>query len=194
MKEFLDDFAVKVMNNVNTEMGNEENQNRLTGFAWYITYNNMVSNTHSCPKNGVHNFMFFSDKPRGYPGFEGVIWYRTEKEHEPDNPFHKFPNSLIHTGSGGEGYSHDLWSYYYHYDMRSREDCPKFFSYKYELRFYLMDFPELESMIENERIFCYLKNRDFSISHKFEWIDEETRQRDEAFIQKHTEEFKKKTL
>jgi len=188
VKEFLDDFAVKVMDNVNTEMGNDINQNRLTGFAWSITYNNMVSNKHSCPKNGVENFMGKMDKPLGYPGFNGQIWYRTEKEHKPYNIIRKFPKSLIHTGSGGKGYSPHLWytfsRYYYHYDRERSANCPPFFSYKYELRFYLMDFPELETMIESERILCSLHNREFFFVHNFEWVDEETRQMDEEFIQK----------
>ena len=122
MKEFLDDFAVKVINSVSAEIANEENQNKLIGFGWFIKYNDMVSNTHSCPKNGVENFMCKPDNPLGYPGFSGVLWYRTEKDHKPKNTFHKFPKSLIHTGSGGEGYAHPLWEKFARYHFNFRDD------------------------------------------------------------------------
>lgn len=56
-----------------------------------------------------------------------------------------------------------------------------------------MDFPELEPIVENKRIMCFLEGKEFeTIKHSFEWLDEITRQNDEEFIKNHTEEFKKR--
>jgi len=38
-----------------------------------IFYNDKISNTHSCPYNGVTNWGSKNDKPNGYPGWRGRI-------------------------------------------------------------------------------------------------------------------------
>jgi hypothetical protein len=73
-----------------------------------LIYSDRVSNTHDCPLNGVTNWSgrdTFEDgtiKPRGYPGFNGTIIFKTS--HEPLSfSSNIFKGTGINTGSGGGG-------------------------------------------------------------------------------------------
>lgn len=72
-----------------------------------LSYSKQVSNTHSCPHNGVTNFCRNKDFPQSYPGLIGRIDYsvRTYKDQT-----YRYPGSSdmwsgtrIHTCSGGGG-------------------------------------------------------------------------------------------
>lgn len=67
-----------------------------------IQWSHCVSNSHSCPRDGVTNWHMHSHKPRGYPGWQGRI------EITGWEKFDGFVSNLleivdIHTGTGGCG-------------------------------------------------------------------------------------------
>lgn len=73
-----------------------------------LTYSDCLSNSHSCPHNGVTNwggrdtFEDGSLRPRGYPGFAGRIEFKVSKEPLSFSS-DMFRGTRIHTGSGGGG-------------------------------------------------------------------------------------------
>lgn len=77
----------------------------------HLRFNHSVSNTHSCPHNGVTNFMCDPTKPKGYPGWqgriEGVLDRVKEKGDYPSSGLLNFIG--IHTGTGGGG--NKCWGY-----------------------------------------------------------------------------------
>ena len=177
MKTYLDNFAHLIMGKINDGLID----NKLLGFEWEIEYLDLVSNTHGAPKNGVMNFRCDPDKPKGYPGFSGRVWFLTEKEHRPKIVFNNFPLSNTHTGSGGCGYykgaqweNYVIW--YHQYNYMVKELYP--YSYSYEYYFFLDDYPELYGVLEEERILRKLKDvYGDEHFHKFKWMDEETKQK-----------------
>jgi len=65
-----------------------------------LSWNNHLSNTHSCPHNGVRNWGREEGKPTGYPGWRGRIEY--ELSHElPGFGSDLMNGTRIHTGTGG---------------------------------------------------------------------------------------------
>lgn len=99
MKTYLDNFAHLIMGKINDGL----TENKLLGFEWEITYSEKVRNTHGAPKNGVMNFRGDPDKPKGYAGFNGRVWFLMEKENRPKIMFNTFALTHTHTGSGGGG-------------------------------------------------------------------------------------------
>lgn len=92
-----------------------------------VRYSESVSNSHSCPLDGVHNWHGKDDLPLGYPGFSGRIkgkWSKRPAGFRSDSI--RNVSSCIHTGCGGG-------------------DGLKF---KYDVRIYLSDFPKLKSKVE----------------------------------------------
>jgi hypothetical protein len=194
MKETLDEFGLWVIDAINKDLYNEtpRKKNRLLGFHWNIQYNEFVRNTHSAPVNGVHNFSCSPDKPIGYPGFSGRVTFRTEKDAFPS----RFPTALVYTGTGGSGHIypewHEIWLLYHNNVDKIRKQklpIPNVFSYGYEFKFYLMDNPHLEKVIQDERILFLLENentgRKFQVNHSFVWVDEKTSKKDKILIDKY---------
>ena len=178
MKQCLDELGYWVIDQIKKDLVDNE----LLGFAWDIAYREKVSNSHNAPKKGVTNFFNEQMLPKGYPGFRGVVWYRTKNDHKLENPFIKFPSTMTHTGSGGGGaYGCDLWKDYYNWYYKSKCNDKSLYPhvYSYDYRFFLMDFPELEKVINDELVLCELKNKKFNNAlHHFSWFDEETREKD----------------
>lgn len=87
--------------------GDRDRYERVRGeFSVRITYldlrwSDSVSNTHSCPHNGVTNWSSRDDdKPKGYPGWQGRIEY--ELSHDlPGFGCDLMIGTRIHTGTGG---------------------------------------------------------------------------------------------
>lgn len=92
---------------------------KLTNFSLDVSYQDMASNTHACPRNGVKNWGCEKTIPCGYPGFTGTIKY-TVKNNPEDNKdlghlWSRINDALgyvgIHTGSGGgrsNGYEYSV--------------------------------------------------------------------------------------
>lgn len=189
----LDDFTKKIVDGIrhDVNIGRDNTKNELLGIAFDVTYNNFISNTHSAPKNGVENFMCKKELPKGYPGFSGRVWYRTKNEHNPKNTFKKFPTGCLHTGTGGYGsYDSKLWNEFYIYNHHHGEKSDRPFIYSYDCKIFTDDFPEFEEFftieIKGEEVMAALGNRSPKLFHiKYEWFDEETKQKDLEFINKY---------
>lgn len=50
----------------------------LNNLAYDMRWCDHVSNSHSCPHNGVTNFSGNLSKPKGYPGWSGQIYWHVE--------------------------------------------------------------------------------------------------------------------
>lgn len=105
-----------------------------------LKYDELVSNTHSCPKTGVQNWHCNNDKPRGYPGWAGQIsWEVTTKDVSDSNRFRN--NSYIHTGSGSGG---------------SNPGGIK--TYRYEVKIFADDWPGLALYREKQLMWSILES------------------------------------
>lgn len=87
-----------------------------------ISWRDRIGNTHSCPRNGVENFMQEGDKPKGYAGWYGRISIKVRpamekyrgKEYLKDGwGSDYFNDTPIKTGSGGGGGGTEWKSYSY---------------------------------------------------------------------------------
>lgn len=85
-----------------------------------LRWSSHVSNSHSCPLNGVTNWCnSYDDRPTGYPGWQGRIKFKTTCE-IPGFMSALFKNTGINLGSGGGG------GQYYTYDVSIFvDDWPK---------------------------------------------------------------------
>ena len=82
---------------------------KLLGFTNFdLRWSDCVSNTHSCPKNGVQNWGRDPNLPMGYPGWHGRVEWKCEWPDEFDGIYlagdiFDGENCCIHTGTGGGG-------------------------------------------------------------------------------------------
>lgn len=66
-----------------------------------LSYSTRVSNSHSCPRNGVPNWGRHNNNiPNGYPGWEGLIEFQTSN-YITTFGGDIFKNTGIHIGTGG---------------------------------------------------------------------------------------------
>lgn len=102
-----------------------------------LFWNEHVSNTHSCPHNGVTNFTGKNDKPKSYPGWRGrIAWKVTDPDSSVGSSFFSGKNCRIHTGGGGGG------SMYY----------------SYEITIFAADWPGLAKYREKQEMWKILKS------------------------------------
>ena len=105
-----------------------------------VTYSKLVSNTHCCPKTGIQNWHCQNDKPRGYPGWTGrIYWEVNTKDVSDSNRFRN--NSYIHTGSGSGG---------------SKPDGTK--TYQYSVSIFADDWPGLALYREKQLMWSILES------------------------------------
>lgn len=92
---------------------------KLKSVNLQLTFKPLVSNSHSCPRGGVRNFIRNPELPRGYPGWTGHLSWTHEKPTKTrvDTSNDIFDHSLVYTGSGGggggsgrHGYDITLWA------------------------------------------------------------------------------------
>lgn len=94
-------------------------------------FKELVSNSHSCPEDGIENFMRDPSKPLGYVGWTGYLAGSLKRPSGLDSsyPYGAALNAVgIHTGSGGGGNRH----------------------FRYDFRIYVADWPGLQA--EADRI------------------------------------------
>ena len=178
----LDDLALGVIKVISKKAP-------VLGFAWDVRYAD-VSNTHSCPESGKTNWSGRNpDAPRSYPGWSGRVWIRVG----PNNcsfGSDLFSQTLTYSGTGGAGgysgpfseISRYFWDRYGYKRPANRYPDPLIYSYDY--RFYADDWPEVASLASQQVLFDKLSAGKNTIQHhKFEWFDEATLEKDQAFIE-----------
>jgi uncharacterized C2H2 Zn-finger protein len=67
-----------------------------------VRWNDNVSNSHSCPRNGLTNWGREKDKPTGYPGWEGRIEFQVSHNFVLSTS-DMFKQIGVNTGGGGSG-------------------------------------------------------------------------------------------
>lgn len=161
--------------------------NPVVGLAWDMTYDPKTSNTHSAPVTGETNWFCKSDKPLGYPGLEGRLWIRYQKEPQAFTSSSRLGDVLFYTGSGGGGSYGGPWSSVYsrYYRCRGRKIKPlqECNCFSWDARIYLADWPKLEQDIEHQHLVNCLNGVKSEFKHSFSWTDPETAKRDQEFLE-----------
>ena len=135
---------------------------RLLEFTEFsLRWNDHVSNSHSCPHDGVQNFMRHDDKPTGYPGWSGRVSWIVAWPKEWDG--HYLGGDLFaagtfctgrqraHTGTGGGG------------GMRWNEDHKCYvMSHGYDFRIFAADWPGLARYYQKRQMWKTLANKEFA--------------------------------
>ena len=120
-----------------------------------LKFNDLVSNSHSCPVDGVTNWAGKtllkdgSPAPRGYSGWQGRIDYivQSHKGQTSDYPggSDMWVGSRIHTGSGGGGGHRD-------------RDTKFLQSFGYDTKLFASDWPAMANEYEKARLWKQLNN------------------------------------
>jgi len=173
----LDDLARCVIAVIN-------HRRPVVGFAWQISKSAKVSNSHSAPLDGVHNWSRKPELPMGYPGWQGRVWIRYAA---PDRGFGSdaFHETLTDTGTGGFGSYDGPWTGIskvrwetYGYKTRGKNVYPEPQIYSWGYRFYDSDWPDLYK----DDLFDIIANKPKVNTHKFLWNDPKVEQSDTEFI------------
>jgi hypothetical protein len=180
----LDELGHYCINVINDTIKNES---RVIGFAWEIEYKNSISNTHSCPIDGVENFRCREELPRGYPGFKGRVWIRYSHSLRSFSS-DPFPQTLTYPGTGGGGAYDGLWKSICaaHYAMRTCKYTKEYnepVCCSWDYKIFLSDWPLISEFIQHELLMNTLTDKTSKIKHKFVWEDEETKLADEKFME-----------
>lgn len=162
---------------------------RVAGLAWEIRHGT-VSNTHSCPINGVENWgERHKDRPTGYPGWNGRVWIRYAEINKGfgSDPFRE---TLTYPGTGGWGaYSgpwaslSSKWFNRFKFD-RKKAYYPEPQIYSWDYRFYDSDWPDLDYY----NLFDMINTGSKRNKHYYIWEDEEIRNQDKEFVNTVSEE------
>jgi hypothetical protein len=84
-----------------------------------VSYEDEISNSHSCPRNGLTNWHSKPNLPRGYPGWRGDIEFEIlpQSSSEDIDAYHILNDAGIYLGTGGS--TNGL---YHRYDVKFFED------------------------------------------------------------------------
>jgi hypothetical protein len=173
---------------------NKDKISEVVGFAWDISYDNNVSNSHNSPYGCLTNWggdrVDFVGKilPTGYEGFSGRVWIRFK---ERICSSHTIPRqTLTYTGTGGAGSSGGPWAeissawwHRYGYGKAGPETTltePWCLSWDYKI--FLLDWPLIAKCVELEKVWVALNDKPFIYNRKFKWEDPATKASDEEFI------------
>lgn len=168
---------------------------KLLGVAWNYRYSDMVSNTHSCPRNGETNWGGRKENaPRGYPGYLGRLWVRYNKSPKMSGsgPF-EFRECGVNIGTGGAGGYDGPWecvgTAQYKIDIAKKKNrrFRDLHLYSWGSEVFLDDLTDLtKEFIDTWRIERALMNESTSLPDlRFEWTDPETEEKDLVLLQEY---------
>lgn len=133
----------------------------FTEFSLY--WNSNVSNSHSCPHNGVTNWGAKDDKPTGYPGWSGRVEWIVKWPKEWDGLYlgsdlfakgtFRSGRQRAHTGTGGGGGMH----------FSKKYDC-YVHSFGYDFKLFAADWPGLARYLAKQQFVEVLQGRRESIA------------------------------
>jgi hypothetical protein len=128
-----------------------------------LRWNPNVSNSHSCPHNGVQNWGGKDDKPTGYPGWSGRVEWIVKWPEEWDgwylgsdlfaNGTFRSGRQRAHTGTGGGGGMH--------YNKKHKCHVQ---SFGYDFRIFAADWPGLARYLAKQQFVEVLQGRRESIA------------------------------
>ena len=171
---------------------------KVLGFAWDITYNDHVSNSHSAPVGYPTNFSPFQNpgRPTGYPGWQGRVWIRFE--YWPTFGSAAFERTLTHTGTGGGGAYNGPWTKVSHSHFSSpreiKDQYPEPQIYSWDYRLYELDWPGIKVWREQQELIDRLSGTNRCVSHNFQWTDPDTARRDLELIARVAEQNAKSVI
>lgn len=121
-----------------------------------LYYQDSVSNSHSCPHDGVTNWGGRNESaPRGYLGWQGRFDYIVQSH---DKQLHSYPGSSemwtgtrIHTGTGGGG------------GAKPEEEKLFLQNFGYDIKLFASDWPAMAEEYEKAKTFKILSNDDRSL-------------------------------
>ncbi len=130
-----------------------------------LTWNDHVSNSHSCPHNGVENFdrraEYNKGKPTGYPGWSGHIEWLVEWPQELEGMYlgsdlfacgtFRTGRQRAHTGTGGGGGGH------FNKEFNTWVQRPG-----YDFKLFAADWPGLARYHEKRVMWKVLANKDYA--------------------------------
>ena len=129
-----------------------------------LRWNDMVSNSHSCPVGGVQCWSSYEAKdgrPRGYPGWTGRIEWLVEWPQELDGYFlggdlfskgtFQSGRQRAHTGTGGGGGSH--------FNREFNTWCQR---PGYDFRIYASDWPGMARYYQKRKMWETLAQKEFA--------------------------------
>jgi len=168
----------------------------VLGLAWEVSYNNLVSNSHSAPEGHAQNWCGNADSrgvPRGYPGWSGRVWVRYADDRDFSFGSQPFSNTLTHTGTGGYGGYSGPWEnimrvHFNRYKNTKRSvkngAFPDIFAYSWDFRIYAADWPLLDIPRQKQMVWDRLQGKSdpTEFSHKFHWEDPEQSKMDAEFM------------
>ena len=129
-----------------------KNKHKLVSISFDMVWNDHVSNTHACPRDGVQNWDQRRNReagknlPEGYPGWQGQIRYTVDagmSAHKKNPYTHSnygsdyFKNTPINTGGGGGG------------GVRN----------SYEMKLFAADFPAMAEMRSKMQMWAVLEDK-----------------------------------
>lgn len=130
-----------------------------------VSWSDMVSNTHSCPHDGVPNWDGRAQlpdgslAPRGYPGWSGRIEWIVKWPKEFDGMYlgsdlfrgyYRGPQRA-YTGTGGGGHSY--------FEQKHKCNVQKF---GYDFRLYAADWPGMAKVHNRKRVWKIVSDRDYA--------------------------------
>jgi len=168
----------------------------VVGFSWQLWRSPLVSNTHSCPLDGVENFGCKKHQPLGYPGWNGRVWIRYASPMYGTHGSEAFKGTLTHTGTGGSGTYNGPWTAvsktrFDRYGLRCGPDIyPPIDAYSWDYRIYDQDWPLVTQSYSKQQMWNILSNSNKSqgvTTHDFLWEDPSTKAADRKFLMNHEE-------
>lgn len=173
----LDELFEAVKKVIGPKLDKDGEPIKLVGLQWDIHFDNEVSNSHSCPLNGVTNWSARDDnKPTHYRGWSGRVWVRFADEISGWGSDIVEP-SLIYVGTGGFGGYMGPWEHLssaiFRDGMFKRPVC-----YSWDCKIWLDDWPELEKWI----MFEQLGDKTTYQKHFKLWEDAETKLNDDKIL------------
>lgn len=159
LMEIYQDVVIE-LDNVGNQVRDHINKSKeLFSMEWNVIHNNSVSNTHSCPKDGIKNWHCHRDRPNGYPGWEGRLWLNFKEQYEGFSS-DTVQGSLTYVGTGGAG--------------NYNGTCQVGHMFSWDYRFYDSDFPKLEELVgiakAQQLIYQYHADSYYQrITHRYYW-------------------------
>jgi hypothetical protein len=164
---------------------------RVVGFSWRLVWSPLVSNTHSCPLDGVENFGCQQGKPQGYPGWTGRVWIRYASLSHGSWGSDALKNTLTHTGTGGAGSYDGPWTavskarFERHGHKHGPNVYPDIQAYSWDYRIYDQDWPGVTESYSKQHMWNILSNKSQGVPcHEFLWEDPLTKAADRKFLTK----------
>lgn len=155
----------------------------VVGFSWRLTYTPRVPTSHS------HPIVFDRNKEDEHPGFVGRVWIRY-KESTPSFGSDPLQRTCTYTGTGGIGGYNGPWEnimatrYKRLGHSAGRQSFPPVMAFSWDYRIYLSDWPKIQEYIEKQIAWNTLKDKSFSLDHKYLWEDADTLALDQEFMNK----------